>query len=194
MKQQEKSKITKTVLMNSAVEMFEQDGYLNTSINDITKRAGYAKGNFYRYWKSKDEMFLEIMETRFIRYREQREQTLLEAQNLEQAMTIILDFLEIIIEDKNWSKVFLEFTVYASGNNSLKERLNNSNYRLSNNIFADIIRPFIPETADPEKMGALNTALFEGFLIHNILGTGILDKEDFRKAALTLALQSGKHQ
>jgi hypothetical protein len=45
-------------------------------------------------------------------------------------------------------------------------------------------------------MGALNTALFEGFLIHSILGTGTLQTRDVRLAAraLALALKDGSEQ
>ncbi len=191
MKQQEIARLTKKERLGGAVGRFAENGYLKSSIKDITGQAGYAPGNFYRYWKSKDDMLLEIMETRFISYREKRDQSIKQVENLEQVLNVIFDFLETIIDDKNWSKVFLEFTVYASGKNALREKLNNNNYRLSNSLFADIVRPFIPEDVNPEKMGALNTALFEGFLIHNILGTQVLDKQDFREAALKLALQTG---
>jgi hypothetical protein len=39
-----------------------------------------------------------------------------------------------------------------------------------------------------EKLGALNTCLFEGFLIHGILETGTLNRSDVRQAAKTLMM------
>ena len=92
-------------------------------------------------------------------------------------------------------KCFLEFTVHASRDEDLKRQLHKGVYRLSNEIFAELVEPFVNTGYSPEKMGALNTALFEGFLIHNILGTGLLSRDDFRRAAVTLALSMGvKHE
>ena len=53
------------------------------------------------------------------------------------------------------------------------------------------MRDFEDTDYPPEKLGALNTALFEGFLIHNVLDTGILTKDDIKNAATTLALSKG---
>jgi hypothetical protein len=43
----------------------------------------------------------------------------------------------------------------------------------------------------PEKIGALNTALFEGFLIHRALGTETLSLAEVRRAAIDLAVRNG---
>jgi AcrR family transcriptional regulator len=191
-KQKEKSKQTQDELMLAAVELFGEKGYVATTINEITKNAGYAKGNFYRYWNSKDELFLSIMEKRLKKYRLSRDESLENATSLEEVIGGIHDFLGTIIDDRNWSKVFLEFTIHASYDEKIKENLNKSVYRLSNDIFAEIVKDFVDSDFPPEKLGALNTALFEGFLIHNILGTDVLDKNDLRNAAITLATALGK--
>ncbi|MBT4290922.1 MAG: TetR/AcrR family transcriptional regulator [Deltaproteobacteria bacterium] len=190
--QKEKSQLTRQRLKNKALALFGEKGFVKTTIIDITRQAGCAKGNFYRYWESKNMIFLEIMEERLSEYRSQREIALTKATNLEEVITVILEFLENIIDDKNWSKVFLEFTLFASQDEQLKAELNKSRYRLSFDVFGDLVRPFVDSDFPPEKIGALNTALFEGFLIQNILGTNIINKEDFRQAALALALHNGK--
>ncbi len=192
-KQKEKSKQTENELLLSAKELFGEKGYVATTINEITKNAGYAKGNFYRYWDSKDEIFLSIMEDRLKKYRFKRDESLSNATSLEEVLNGIHDFLETIIDDRNWSKIFLEFTIHASYDEKIKAKLNKSIYRLSNEVFAEIVTDFVDTDFPPEKLGALNTALFEGFLIHNILGTNVLEKEDFRKAAITMAIALGKN-
>lgn len=178
--------------MASAVSLFGKKGFFQTSISGVTKNAGYAKGNFYRYWKSKDDIFLSIMKDRLSAYRGAREEALGKTETLEEAISVILDFLESIIDDENWSKIFLEFTIHASRSKTLKEELTKEQYRLSNDLFAEIIAPHIGSAHTPRKIGALSTAIFEGFLIHNILGTGVLTKADMRKAILTVALSEPK--
>lgn len=193
-KQQEKSQQTMQELMSSAIQLFGTKGFGSTSVAEITDNAGYAKGSFYRHWNSKDELFLQIVEQKFKRYRAARNGKVHKAGNLEEAMNIIWDFLETIINDKNWSSIFLEFTVYSATSEPLRKLMNKSDYRLSNKIFADLVRDHVTTGFPPEKIGALNTALFEGYLVHRALGTQVLDLADVRKTAIAMALENGTRQ
>ena len=40
--------------IESAIKVFEQKGYHNTRVKDITEEAGTSVGNFYRYFDSKE--------------------------------------------------------------------------------------------------------------------------------------------
>jgi AcrR family transcriptional regulator len=185
-KQQEKSLQTRQELMAAAVELFGARGYDATTVADITRRAGYAKGSFYRHWQSKDELFLDIARARLAAYRARRDARMDQARDLDQAVHIIWDFLETIIDDRDWSRLFLEFTLHVSRDEALCAKLNNGAYRLSNSLFAELVRGHVDTDFPPEKLGALNTALFEGLLVHRALGTGTLDTRDVREAALVL--------
>lgn len=187
-KQQEKSLQTQQELLDSAKKLFARKGFVATTVAEITAEAGYAKGSFYRHWASKDEIMLRIIADKMQSYRSMRSMTLRDAQSLSEVMDHILNFLESMIDDRNWCSVFLEFTIHASRNEELRGLLNQSLYRLSDDIFEDIVGPYIQSGFPAKKIGALNTALFEGFLIHSLLGTGTIDREDFRQAAKTLAL------
>jgi len=190
-KQQEKSRQTMEELMASAVELFGTQGFAYTSVAEITEHAGYAKGSFYRHWNSKDELFLQIVERKFRQYRATRHDRVQRAADLREAMHIIWDFLETIVADRNWSAIFLEFTIHAATNESLRQMLNRSDYRLSDRVFADLVRDHVTSDYPPEKIGALNTALFEGFLIHRALGTETLSLAEVREAAIGLAVKNG---
>ncbi|MFZ5351878.1 MAG: TetR/AcrR family transcriptional regulator [Bacillota bacterium] len=52
----------KTEIMNAAWELFNSKGYEKTSVNDILQRVGIAKGTFYYYFKSKDEVLDAVIE------------------------------------------------------------------------------------------------------------------------------------
>lgn len=41
-------------------ELFEKQGFKDTNVAEIMKRAGMATGTFYRYYASKDQLFMEI--------------------------------------------------------------------------------------------------------------------------------------
>jgi AcrR family transcriptional regulator len=185
-RQQEKSLETLEELRDSAISLFGSKGFVQTTIADITRNAGYAKGNFYRYWKSKDDLFLTIMEERFRAYRKPREEALARARSVEEALDVIMTFLETIIDDGKWARIFLEFTIHASKNETLRQELHKSMYRLSGDLFATILAPFNVSDYPLNKMGALVAAMFEGFLIQSLLGMTVIDKNDLMRAILTL--------
>ncbi len=51
----------KQELLRIAYRMFITKGYENTSVDDIIKEAGIAKGTCYYYFKSKEEMLEEVI-------------------------------------------------------------------------------------------------------------------------------------
>lgn len=59
-RQQEKSSMTKMELKKAATQLFLENGYEETSIQEIASLAGYSVGSVYRQWKSKQELFMDI--------------------------------------------------------------------------------------------------------------------------------------
>ena len=51
---------TRAALVKAARALFERQGYLDTSVGDISKRARVAHGTFYTYFNSKEEIFAEV--------------------------------------------------------------------------------------------------------------------------------------
>ena len=54
----------KIALMESALELFHENGKKSLSIRELTKRAGISQGGFYTFWEDKDALILDV-----IRYR-----------------------------------------------------------------------------------------------------------------------------
>jgi AcrR family transcriptional regulator len=52
---------TKDLLMEKGEILLSQRDYYDTKVEDITKEAGVAKGTFYIYFESKEEIFMEII-------------------------------------------------------------------------------------------------------------------------------------
>lgn len=51
----------KNLFIISALSVFEEKGFNNTRIKDITKKAKTSVGNYYNYFKSKEEIFEVII-------------------------------------------------------------------------------------------------------------------------------------
>jgi AcrR family transcriptional regulator len=53
----------KELIMETALELFAENGFHATSMSQIAKKAGISKGLAYNYFKSKNEILEEILET-----------------------------------------------------------------------------------------------------------------------------------
>jgi len=50
-------------LEEAALNEFKQNGYNNTSIREIAKKAATSVGNFYKYFSSKDDLYEQLIGT-----------------------------------------------------------------------------------------------------------------------------------
>ena len=60
--QQERSRRKRAALLQSALALFGERGYEETSIEDIARQAGVAVGGFYKYFASKRQILLVLMD------------------------------------------------------------------------------------------------------------------------------------
>ncbi|GAB6135865.1 TetR/AcrR family transcriptional regulator [Thermococcus prieurii] len=51
---------TREKLVSSAMELFAKKGFDKTTVDEIVAKAGVAKGTFYLYFKSKDDLIKEL--------------------------------------------------------------------------------------------------------------------------------------
>jgi len=49
-------------IKEAALQVFAEQGYHATSVTDLVKAAGVARGTFYLYFESKDALFLELLD------------------------------------------------------------------------------------------------------------------------------------
>ena len=59
---------TRENIIESAKKVISEKGFKEASIQDITQKAGVAKGTFYTYFKTKEEIIKELMATKFIKF------------------------------------------------------------------------------------------------------------------------------
>ncbi|TVP99919.1 MAG: TetR/AcrR family transcriptional regulator [Planctomycetaceae bacterium] len=55
---QELQQRRRTEILSAATNLFAERGYIESEVQDIADRAGVGKGTVYRYYPSKDELFL----------------------------------------------------------------------------------------------------------------------------------------
>jgi AcrR family transcriptional regulator len=57
-----KGAATRARLLDAAKAVFEEAGFLEARISDISERAGLSHGSFYHYFDSKEQIFREVAE------------------------------------------------------------------------------------------------------------------------------------
>lgn len=63
-----KSEQTRQQILNGAITLFKNNGVQNTSVNEIVKQLGIAKGTFFYYFPKKDDIIIEIINIEFSNY------------------------------------------------------------------------------------------------------------------------------
>jgi AcrR family transcriptional regulator len=70
-KRQQQAIATKQKILDTAETLIGERGYDNVSVDDIVAACGVAKGTFYIYFKSKDELIVYIEHTPYEKMREE---------------------------------------------------------------------------------------------------------------------------
>ena len=47
-------------IQNMALDLFDREGFENVSVEEIAQKAGCSVGNIYHYFKSKDELAIQV--------------------------------------------------------------------------------------------------------------------------------------
>lgn len=75
MSRKERQAETRLRLLDAAEQVFLRRGLQGSSVEEITAEAGFSRGAFYSNFKSKDELFVELLQDRVYRqYAEMAEQ------------------------------------------------------------------------------------------------------------------------
>lgn len=130
---QMRSKIQKT-----ALELFDKNGFENVSVEDVAHAAGCSVGNIYHYFKSKDELALQMTDNVDRQYLELEKRY--QADRRRTAQEKLLDFvdrsLQISSRDEMLYKSFIQGLKYPE-QGALKEHDKRVYFRLLRQLAAD---------------------------------------------------------
>jgi AcrR family transcriptional regulator len=120
----EKQAHTRSCLMKSAAKVFARRGLQQASIDEVTEDAGFTKGAFYANFKSKEELFLAMLDERFAQRLKEIDTAVASDETPEvQAQQAGADFVRFLSADRSWQRLFFEFAAYAARNDEFREEL-----------------------------------------------------------------------
>jgi AcrR family transcriptional regulator len=121
---QEQQARTRARLMQSAGKVFSRKGMQGASIDEVAEEAGYTKGAFYANFRSKEELFLAMLDERFDERLAQIDRAFASDESPpEQARHAAAEFAGSIRADPGHDRLFLEFASYALQEPGFREEL-----------------------------------------------------------------------
>ena len=119
----EKQQQTRHALLRAAEKLFCKQGLEAASIDQVAQEAGYTKGAFYANFKSKEELFLVMLDQRFARELERLDRALAGEQDpLSEAQAAAADFIHFA-SDEDWPRLYFEFVSYAARDEEFRAEL-----------------------------------------------------------------------
>ncbi len=106
---------TRSSLIDSAGRVFSERGMQGASIDQVAEQAGYTKGAFYANFKSKEELFLAMLDERFAELSAEIDGAVgPEGEPEEQAREAGLGSDRYVAANEEWERLFFEFAIYAA--------------------------------------------------------------------------------
>lgn len=156
----------KEEIFEAALFCFNEKGYHRTSIDDIALKGKISKGGIYYYFRSKEELFLELFKFRLNRYIDQLKAYIQKERDPEKRILLLIQKWGLILkENQDFFRFCLEFIAMGARDKEIKKEMT-SFYKDSTNTFSQIIREGIAvgefKSLDPEKIARLIFSLFQG--------------------------------
>jgi AcrR family transcriptional regulator len=115
---------TRTRLMQAASKVFSCKGMQQASVDEVAQEAGYTKGAFYANFRSKEELFLAMLDERFGERLAQIDDAFASDESPpEQARHAAAEFARSIRADPDHDRLFLEFASYALQDPAFRDEL-----------------------------------------------------------------------
>lgn len=166
-------KTRKQEILNGALSVFSKKGYDKTAITDIAKEIGISQGLCYRYYKSKEEIYNEVLEqyANFIVEKKIESYRSLSKNNLKQNIILLSgifsNYLNIEKENEDLYTLF-----HSNGNEKMHDELI---LKIGQNLI-----PFITQVLkDADSEGEIiisNPEITAHFLVFGQIGI-LLNKE-----------------
>jgi AcrR family transcriptional regulator len=115
--------VTRDLLLSSAEQVFARVGYEKAQVEQIAEAAGFSKGALYAHFKSKEELFLALYETKTAIYLARLRHGLDSAPTREGKIAAFRSFYIDLSKEKDWALIVLEVKLFIRRHPEVKERL-----------------------------------------------------------------------
>lgn len=181
MTRREKQAQTRSSLLKSAAKVFCRRGLEGASVDEVAEDAGYTKGAFYANFKSKEELFLVMLDERFAAEFERLDRALAGGEEPgEEARRAAEDFIRFARSDSEWQKLYFEFAAYAARNEEFRQELATRHRAMRERVTETYRRWSATFPAEPplplEDIAAMTFFMADGFLLDQLIDPELGDE------------------
>lgn len=112
---------TRQRLLDSAQEIFARHGFVGASVDEIAEHAGYSKGAVYSNFKSKEALFLELLQNRMSEELGELEQLLRGGGSIGEILLVLRQRYSSLEKQVIWCLLSTEFQLQAGRNPGFAE-------------------------------------------------------------------------
>ena len=180
MTRRQKQAETRSSLLRSAAKLFCRHGLEGASVEEVAQDAGYTKGAFYSNFKSKEELFLVMLDEKFAAEIERVDRILAGTGHPgEEARNAALATASQMRSDPEWTRLYFEFVAYAARNEEFRQELA-TRHRALRTRLTDVYRRWSAGFPDPpfplEDIAAMTDVMADGFLLDKLVDPELDDE------------------
>jgi AcrR family transcriptional regulator len=131
---------TQAKILDAAQQIFSEQGFEKTQLEEVAARAGYTRGAIYAHYSSKEDVFLALMEQRVLTKYTAMRQSLEIEPNVSKRLGIFKQWLGAQVSDQSWGTLMLEFKLYALRRPESRDKLMKLYERMANSSVHDFIK------------------------------------------------------
>jgi AcrR family transcriptional regulator len=189
---QQRSEETRTRILESAIKLFSNSGYNKASVDDICAEAGISKGAFYHHFKSKQELFLALLDG-WLHAIDSAIEASKDLPAPETFMRMTEAFPYIFETAGNGLPMFLEFWLQASRDRKIWDA-SIAPYRRYHKHFTSLIKKGVDEGSfvevDPDLASRMIVSTAMGLLLQSLLDPKGAKWEKVARDSTTLLVNS----
>jgi AcrR family transcriptional regulator len=162
-------------LLTAAGRVFAERGYEGASVELISEEAGYSTGALYSNFKSKEELFLKLFESRTSRRAvELREAVSQGGGGTSGLAAAASSFASTLEKEHEWFLLYLEFAMRAARDAEFRKRFQERReaalVELAEGIHASLKQAGLTPSLTSEELARATRAVMHGFAVERILG------------------------
>ncbi|MFB1049840.1 TetR/AcrR family transcriptional regulator [Paraliobacillus sp. JSM ZJ581] len=120
---EERKQETRKMLLDSATITFSKLGFHGASVDKIAEFAGFTKGAVYTHFKSKEELFLALLEQQMHARLNTIQHIINEEKSIDHFIKKMRHFFDLDKQNNQaWSILNMEFLLYAMRNESVRKK------------------------------------------------------------------------
>jgi AcrR family transcriptional regulator len=169
-KHQTRTEATRRKLLDAAQSIFARDGFEAARIEDIAAAVGYTRGAFYAHFRTKEDLFLALLEERANQHLADLNTLLEAAASPKERLAQLRRYYVTRVRNKQWTLLILEWKLFALRHPELRAKLAGAHRRIRKSLHLEALRDVLvphscPEPAQREVPKVILEALLSGLVL-----------------------------